>query len=137
MKDHVTEKAPDTCVHKNRIPAEEPRWHGGSTESETVAWYSHGSPALRHSRCGQLHPPDGDRKTGDEPLIATAIPVPPTAGTCCPLGARHMAVSASAEANHDVSVATTRAGCPPTEAPSLKWANSARAAVGCRTNDLQ
>ena len=59
------------------VPAEAPRGHSGSTGSQSVAWYSHGSPALQRSRCGQLRPPDGERETGDEPPITTVIPAPP------------------------------------------------------------
>lgn len=49
---------------------------------------------------------------------------PQQLGHTVPPGARHVAVSASAEANLDVSSATTHAGHPPTEAPLLKRANS-------------
>lgn len=42
------------------------RWHGRSTEVKHMAWYSHGSPALQRSHCGQFHLPDRNKKTGDE-----------------------------------------------------------------------
>lgn len=71
------------------------------------------------------------------PLIATAIPAPPTAGIHCPLGAGHVAMSASAEANRDISAAMTHAGHPPTEALLLKRANSAGAGEGCWTKNLR
>lgn len=44
---------------------------GRNTEVRRGAWYSHGSPALRHSHCGQLHFPDegvGRKKMGNELL---------------------------------------------------------------------
>lgn len=40
----------------------------GAQKIKCVAWYSHGSPALRRSHRGQLRLPDRDRETGDEPL---------------------------------------------------------------------
>lgn len=68
----------------------------GAQKVKCVAWYSHGSPALQHSRYGQLHLPDrGTEKqmsfsAGTPQLFPGAshcycCPCTPTAG--CPLGA--------------------------------------------------
>lgn len=144
VKCHVTEKVPDMCVHGCPEPQSLRRSPDGTVgiqKVKCVAWYSHGSPALQHSRCGQLRLPDRDRNhaislsAGIPQLFSWAShcycqPCTPTAGTHCSTGAGHVAMSAPAEAKRESAV-RTNPGCPPTKVLLPKRANSAGAGEGC------
>lgn len=165
IKCHVTDKVADMCVHRHpearcllrsmegyRV-AGRSRWRGRKTEVKRVAWYSHESPALQHSHCGQLRLPDRETEKQEMSFSAETpqlFPWAPHFYRClCVQTAGHtvsqsktgravenVAASAPAEAKHGAGQLSGQTRTH-SQRPLTKRAKRTQGGEGCWRNYLQ